>query len=254
MLIFDHIKIINIWITVTGCRRHSAYLLSWRVPAAPVTGYGVAWAVAWSSVYTMPASLHCQNNRYDRTSACELRALLTVASWPLTVARLTATHAEVSICPSVCLYVCVWQWRNYNFCPPPANIRYGLTVLIHNSSDFGPPLPFWAPGSPALPGLPMASYATGVWSGSRQWRHSSEIVKILGAKTARGSWQSRCHDAIDDLEATHVGAIQAKRQAHKTVDSRHSEHWTVAMWSLRSCLLIENSIDGEIRCLRRLTP
>jgi len=24
----------------------------------------------------------------------------------------------------------------------------------------GPPLPFWAPGPPALPGLPMASYAT----------------------------------------------------------------------------------------------
>jgi len=32
------------------------------------------------------------------------------------------------------------------FAPPPANIRYGLTVLIHNSGDFGPPLPFWAPG------------------------------------------------------------------------------------------------------------
>jgi len=39
------------------------------------------------------------------------------------------------------------QWRNYNFLPtPPANIRYGLTVLIHNSGHFGPPLPFWAPG------------------------------------------------------------------------------------------------------------
>ena len=39
------------------------------------------------------------------------------------------------------------QWRNYNFCaPPPANIRYGLTVLIHNSGQFWPPLPFWAPG------------------------------------------------------------------------------------------------------------
>ena len=29
----------------------------------------------------------------------------------------------------------------------------------HNSGHFGPPLPFWAPGPPALPGLPMASYA-----------------------------------------------------------------------------------------------
>ena len=45
------------------------------------------------------------------------------------------------------------------FAPPPANIRYGLTVLIHNSGHFGPPLPFWGPRPPALPGLPMASYA-----------------------------------------------------------------------------------------------
>ena len=50
------------------------------------------------------------------------------------------------------------QWPNYYCCcPPPANIRYGLTVLIHNSGHFGPPLPFWAP-LPGLP-LPMASYA-----------------------------------------------------------------------------------------------
>ena len=40
----------------------------------------------------------------------------------------------------------VVRWRSYNFLPPaPANIRYGLTVLIHNSGHFGPPLPFWAP-------------------------------------------------------------------------------------------------------------
>ena len=32
--------------------------------------------------------------------------------------------------------------------------------MIHNSGHFGPPLPFWAPEPPALPGLPMASYAT----------------------------------------------------------------------------------------------
>jgi len=37
------------------------------------------------------------------------------------------------------------QWRKYNFCLPPANICYGLTVLILNSGHFGPPLPFWAP-------------------------------------------------------------------------------------------------------------
>ena len=39
------------------------------------------------------------------------------------------------------------QWGNYNFCPP-ANIRYGLVVWIHNSGHFGPPLPFWAHGPP----------------------------------------------------------------------------------------------------------
>ena len=42
-------------------------------------------------------------------------------------------------------------------CGPPANIRYGLTVLIHNSGHFGPPLPFWAPGHP---GIVTARYAT----------------------------------------------------------------------------------------------
>ena len=51
------------------------------------------------------------------------------------------------------------QWRNYNFWTA-ANILYGLTVLIHNSGHFEPPLSFWAHGPPALPGLPMASYAT----------------------------------------------------------------------------------------------
>ena len=32
------------------------------------------------------------------------------------------------------------QWRNYNFWAPPTNIRYGLTVFIHNSGHFGLPL------------------------------------------------------------------------------------------------------------------
>ena len=47
------------------------------------------------------------------------------------------------------------QWRNYNFCPPPRQHSL-ITVLIHNSGHFGTPLPFWAPGPPALPGLAMA--------------------------------------------------------------------------------------------------
>ena len=52
------------------------------------------------------------------------------------------------------------------------------------------------------------------------------------ATTAGWSWRSRCHDAIDDFEATCVGTIQAKWQARKT----DPEHWTVGMWLLRSCL------------------
>ena len=90
------------------------------------------------------------------------------------------------------------QWHNYNFCPPPPG-KHSLRALVHiwtfnvssnrqltalqnvsvyrvrhtNSETFtlsphwhmhlfyfGPPLLFWAPGPPALPGLPMASYAT----------------------------------------------------------------------------------------------
>jgi len=35
---------------------------------------------------------------------------------------------------------------------PAANIRYRLTVLIHNSGHFEPPLPFWARGPPAVDG------------------------------------------------------------------------------------------------------
>ena len=77
------------------------------------------------------------------------------------------------------------------------------------------------------------------------------------ATTAGWSWRSRCHDAIDDFEATCVGTIQAKWQARKT----DPEHWTVGMWLLGSCLWFldrslhtENPIDGEICCLRQLTP
>ena len=45
------------------------------------------------------------------------------------------------------MFVTLMQWRNYNFCPPPANI-----CLIHNSVHFGPPLPFWAPAPRHCPG------------------------------------------------------------------------------------------------------
>jgi len=46
--------------------------------------------------------------------------------------------------------------------PRQTSVHSLITVLIHNSGHFGPLLPFWAgPLAPALPGLPMASYATG---------------------------------------------------------------------------------------------
>ena len=46
------------------------------------------------------------------------------------------------------------QWSTYNFWAPGKHSLHSLiTVLIHNSGHFGPPLPFWAP-------LPMASYVT----------------------------------------------------------------------------------------------
>ena len=34
-------------------------------------------------------------------------------------------------------------------------------------------------------------------------------TELNSATTARGSWRSRCRDALDDFEATCVGAIQA---------------------------------------------
>ena len=48
-------------------------------------------------------------------------------------------------------------------------------------------------------------------------------TQLNSATTARGSRRPRCRDAIDDFEATRVGAIQTKRQARKT-DSHHPEH------------------------------
>ena len=48
------------------------------------------------------------------------------------------------------------------FAPPPGkhSLHSLITVLIHNSGHFGPLYRFGPLGPPALPGLPMASYAT----------------------------------------------------------------------------------------------
>jgi len=88
------------------------------------------------------------------------------------------------------------QWRNYNFCPPPANIRYGLTVLIHNSGHFRPPLDlyrFGPLGPSALPGLPMASYATDL-----DERHISTGQRVNGDCRQSESDPDTC--LLGDLE------------------------------------------------------
>jgi len=49
--------------------------------------------------------------------------------------------------------------------------------------------------------------------------------ELNSAPLARASWPSRCRDAIDDFEATHVGAIQTKWQARKTTTVRTTGQW-----------------------------
>jgi len=48
--------------------------------------------------------------------------------------------------------------------------------------------------------------------------------ELNSAQLARASWQSRCH-AIDDFEATRVGAIKTKWEARKTATIRTGQ-WT----------------------------
>ena len=51
------------------------------------------------------------------------------------------------------------QWHNYNFCPSPG--KHSLWALAHMIRvTLGPLYCFGPLGLPALPGLPMASYAT----------------------------------------------------------------------------------------------
>ena len=52
---------------------------------------------------------------------------------------------------------CGDRLRNDLYC-----VEWGVKLCSNQpSGHFGPPIPFWAPGPPSLPGLPMASYATG---------------------------------------------------------------------------------------------
>jgi len=50
-------------------------------------------------------------------------------------------------------------------------------------------------------------------------------VYVNSAMAAWGSWQTRSHDAINDFEATHVGAMQAKRQTRKSMTIRNTGQW-----------------------------
>ena len=53
---------------------------------------------------------------------------------------------------------------------PAGNIAYVRYIYdLLNSVYFGPPLPFWAPAPLALPGLPVASYATDIDLSDVSW-------------------------------------------------------------------------------------
>ena len=54
---------------------------------------------------------------------------------------------------------------------------------IHNSGHFGPPLPFWAPGPPALAGLLMASYAAAVAPARHLYCPAHSVSILLPANT-----------------------------------------------------------------------
>ena len=66
-----------------------------------------------------------------------------------------------------------------------------ITVLIHNSGHFGPRLPFWAPGPPALPGLPMASYATDSQTDKQTDTQTDRSTDAADVERLSKNWTSR---------------------------------------------------------------
>ena len=90
-----------------------------------------------------PANHSCQSVASGRSrGSSPIKVLIGTNSFARSVQRFCLRRLrtwQYSAVTTIC------QWRIYNFCRPPVNIRYGLTVLIHNSGHFGPPLrPFWA--------------------------------------------------------------------------------------------------------------
>jgi len=76
----------------------------------------------------------------------------------MSVVCLLSSHANCDI-----LYVYLYAVSVY-LCLLACCVFIGLAAwnkMDDDSGHFGPPLPFWAPAPPALPGLPMAGYATG---------------------------------------------------------------------------------------------
>jgi len=66
-----------------------------------------------------------------------------------------------------------WVGRGDDF------VKYRYTVLIHNSGHFGPRLLLWTPATQALPGLPMARYATGRYQ-TNQMRTVADWLRLYG--------------------------------------------------------------------------
>jgi len=75
------------------------------------------------------------------------------------------------------------------------------------------------------------------------------LNELNSAPLARASWPSRCQDAIDDFEATRVGAIQTNGKARKTT-IRTTGQWTCDRCG-RICEsrfgLTESTSDDETR-------
>ena len=115
------------------------------------------------------------------------------------------------------------------------NLAYALILLVNSTKsgmgyyrrNYGPLLPFWAPGPPALPGLPMASYATAntIWyiharislSGARNRKHKKLIKKpAVCPRFLSASWDT--HNVI------HKSGIMTIVQNHDCTADRGPSH------------------------------
>jgi len=113
------------------------------------------------------------------------------------------------------------QWRNYNFAPPPGkhSLHSLITVLIHNSDHFGPLYRFGPLGPPALPGLPMASYATA----QKETRRRPLLLLIDGTDRR--------------TDARWSGSPRAVWAASKT---QHTREWNRQAMSVNQCKIRTN--------------